>query len=61
MRFRLENRGNFDKIEERGLEYLMKVQKNMSEIFKILKIDALEIDANDDINKIHKKIKEFVK
>ena len=39
----------------------MKVQKNMSEIFKILKIDALEIDANDDINEIHKKIKEFVK
>lgn len=61
LHFRLENRGNFDKIEERGLEYLMKVQKNMSEILKILKIDALEIDANGDINEIHKKIKEFVK
>ena len=34
----------------------IKVQKNMSEIFKILKIDALEIDANGDINEIHKKI-----
>lgn len=58
---RLKIRGGSDKIEDRGLEYLMKIQNKMAEIFKILGLDVLQIDANNDKMEIHKAIKEFIK
>lgn len=57
---RLENRKENDKIEQRGLEYLLKVQDNMKEIFKSGEYEVLILNANEKIEEIHSKIKEFI-
>ena len=50
-----------DSIEQRGIEYLMQIQKNLFEIATSLKLDFLKIDASKDINTIHKQIVSYLK
>ncbi|MSN96824.1 dTMP kinase [Campylobacter sp. FMV-PI01] len=57
---RLNLRHTSDNIEKRGIKYLLRVQDYMQMIFKNSKFNVLEIDANDEILNIHKKIKEFI-
>jgi len=49
-----------DGIEQRGLEYLIKVQEHMVESLKKLNIDYLIIDATSEINKIHTIISNYL-
>lgn len=49
-----------DNIEKRGVEYLLRVQDYMKIIFKNSKFEILNINANDEILKIHEQIKEFI-
>ena len=55
---RLNSRGASDEIEKRGVEYLIRVQEIMSIILR--DFEALQIDASDDVARIHDKIKEFL-
>ncbi len=50
-----------DKIEKRGIEYLLKVQDLMIEIIKTLDINYKIIDASQTIEAIHLEIKKFLK
>lgn len=52
---------DLDTIELRGFEYLLRVQKYMSEIITTLKIPHLFIDATEDIEEIHQTISEYLK
>jgi len=56
---RIEDK-ELDGIEERGLEYLISVQKHMRESLEILKIPYLLINATEDIEVIHIKIYEKI-
>ncbi|MDA3079970.1 MULTISPECIES: dTMP kinase [unclassified Campylobacter] len=59
---RLKERNiEFDRIEKRGISYLMQVQENMQMCLKALNLDFLTINAVEKIDEIHKKIKEFIK
>jgi len=49
-----------DKIEQRGIEYLIKVQNMMEKIIKKLKIDHIVIDSSKEIKEINKIIKGYV-
>jgi dTMP kinase len=49
-----------DKIEQRGLEYLLQIQQNLIEVTKKLNIDHIIIDATDSIESIHTQIVEFI-
>lgn len=51
---------SLDSIEQRGIKYLLRVQDYMEMIFKNSKFEVLNINANDEILNIHKKIKEFI-
>lgn len=51
---------SLDSIEQRGIKYLLRVQDYMEMIFKNSKFKVLNINANDEILNIHKKIKEFI-
>ena len=51
----------FDRIEKRGISYLMQVQENMQMCLKALNLDFLTINAVEKIDEIHEKIKEFIK
>ncbi|ANE35860.1 dTMP kinase [Campylobacter iguaniorum] len=57
---RLFGRGTSDEIENRGIEYLMRVQGFMSIILADLKFDVLEVNAGLDINEIQDKIRKFI-
>lgn len=57
---RLLSRESSDIIEKRGLDYLLKVQEFMELVFKENSLNVLTINATDEIEKIHKKIKEFI-
>lgn len=57
---RLFSRGNFDEIEKRGIEYLMRVQDFMDIILQNLKLNVLEIDASKNIDEIQEKIRKFL-
>lgn len=58
---RLMKRASSDSIEKRGIEYLMRVQGYMELVLKDLELSYLEINANDEISVINKKIIDFIK
>jgi len=47
------NAKKHDNIEKRGIEYLLKVQENMIETLKKMKIKYIQIDASLEIEDIH--------
>jgi dTMP kinase len=49
-----------DKIELRGIEYLLKVQEIMLEVIKALHVEYILIDSHKSIEEIYKKIEEFI-
>lgn len=49
-----------DKIEQRGIEFLLKVQENMYNFTQLLNIPTLKINASESIDLIHTKIKGFL-
>jgi dTMP kinase len=49
-----------DNIEQRGIEYLLKVQDLMLKTLESLPIEVLVIDASKSIDEIFKTIKEFI-
>ncbi|MBE0491009.1 MAG: dTMP kinase [Sulfurospirillum sp.] len=49
-----------DKIEQRGIEYLLAVQSMMLETIKILQLPYMCVDAAWSVEKIYKKIEEFI-
>ncbi len=55
------NLKSHDTIEQRGIEYLLKVQDNMIKIIKHLNIPYLQIDAHESKENINKQIKGFLK
>jgi dTMP kinase len=57
---RVQERGAMDKIEQRGFEYLLKIQENLFTVAKALELDYLEIDATKSIETIHKEIVEYL-
>lgn len=60
---RLEKKA-LDNIEKRGIDYLVKVQNNIEKCIKFLQknknLQALILNARDDIDKLHKQIKDFI-
>lgn len=60
IRQRLFSRGQSDDIENRGIEYLMRVQGFMSIILADLKFDVLEVDASLNPEVIQDKIRKFI-
>ncbi len=61
---RLKSRANSvatDIIESRGIKYLLNTQENMLNIFKALNADFITIEADQPAQKIHEKIKEFIR
>ena len=62
LEIRLKKRNlEFDRIEKRGISYLLKVQNFMENTLKSLNLDYITINAIDKIDEIHEKIKEFIK
>ena len=62
LEIRLKDRNiEFDRIEKRGISYLLKVQEFMEETLKRLNLKYLTINATDEIEKIHNQIKEFIR
>ena len=57
---RLKDRGTSDKIEARGLEYLLKVQSLMKQILIKNDFETLFIDASKSIELISKEIENFI-
>ncbi|MDR1460980.1 MAG: dTMP kinase [Campylobacteraceae bacterium] len=49
-----------DKIESRGIEYLLKVQENMEKVLKKTDIEYIILDANESIESLHVKVKMFL-
>jgi len=49
-----------DNIEQRGIEYLLKVQDLMKKVLDKLPIRVLKIDANQTREKIYKQIEDFI-
>ncbi|MBT0879310.1 MULTISPECIES: dTMP kinase [unclassified Campylobacter] len=56
---RLNNK-SLDKIEQKGVEYFLKVQENYEAIFKALNLKVFTIDASLSIDKINTMIKEYI-
>lgn len=60
---RLEKKA-LDNIEKRGIDYLIKVQNNIEKCIKFLQknknLQVLILNARDDIDKLHKQIKDFI-
>jgi dTMP kinase len=50
-----------DKIESRGIEYLLKVQENMEKVLQKTDAEYIILDANESVECLHTKIKEFLK
>jgi dTMP kinase len=59
LELRLGQKG-MDKIEQRGIEYLLNVQQFMKDIVIELKIPFLEINAADDMESINRQINNFI-
>lgn len=57
---RLKSRGTSDKIEARGLEYLLKVQSLMKQILIKNGFETLFVDASKSIELISKEIENFI-
>lgn len=49
-----------DKIEERGIEYLLQVQDLMKDILESLHVDYIEVNSANTIEEIFKEIEEFI-
>jgi dTMP kinase len=49
-----------DHIEKRGFQYLISVQNKMQNILQTSKLDSIQINADQSIEKIHQQIKEFI-
>ncbi len=49
-----------DKIEQRGLEYLLRVQENIKKVLDTLALDHIIIDSSLKIDDIFTKIKDFI-
>jgi dTMP kinase len=49
-----------DKIESRGIEYLLSVQENMEKILKNIDIEYIILNADESIEHLHAKIKKFL-
>ncbi len=49
-----------DRIEKRGISYLLNLQKRIKEILEISKIDYIQIDASMDIPEIFSQICSFI-
>jgi dTMP kinase len=49
-----------DKIESRGIEYLLRVQENMEKILKNIDIEYMILNADESIEHLHEKIKKFL-
>jgi dTMP kinase len=49
-----------DKIESRGIEYLLRVQENMEKILKNIDIEYIILNADENIEHLHEKIKKFL-
>ncbi|MDR1614369.1 MAG: dTMP kinase [Campylobacteraceae bacterium] len=49
-----------DKIESRGIEYLLSVQENMEKILKSINIEHIILDADESIERLNAKIKKFL-
>jgi dTMP kinase len=49
-----------DMIEKRGMDYLLKIQDLMINVIEKLDVDFIILDANESIETLHKKIKEFI-
>jgi dTMP kinase len=49
-----------DNIEQRGIEYLLRVQDVMEETIKSLHVDFLLVDSAKSIEEIYKEIEEFI-
>ncbi|NWF66354.1 MAG: dTMP kinase [Campylobacterales bacterium] len=50
-----------DKIENRGIEYMLKIQQNIKSVLQLLNLNYIEIDASLDVDNITKKIVQFLK
>ena len=61
IKIRLKERTQMDKIEQRGIEYLLKIQENIFKVAKKIKLNFLEIDATKSKEEINKKILEYIK
>lgn len=59
LKLRAKNQ-KFDAIEQRGLDYLLRIQNNLKKIINDLELDHIIIDASLDKFKINEKIKEFI-
>jgi len=49
-----------DKIESRGYDYLMQIQKNMKIVAQYMELNFIIVDATKSIEQIHKEIIEFI-
>ena len=49
-----------DKIEQRGFDYLLKIQENLFLVAKKMNLNYLEIDATKSIEAINKEILEYL-
>ncbi len=57
---RVQTRGELDKIESRGFDYLMQIQDNMLKVVEHLEIETLVVDASKSIDEINKEIINFI-
>jgi len=49
-----------DRIESRGYDYLMQIQKNMIRVAEYMKLDFILVDAKKSIEQLHKEIIAFI-
>lgn len=49
-----------DNIEQRGIEYLLKIQDLMKETIEALHVKCLEVSSEETIEKIYRQIEEFI-
>ncbi|BBG65525.1 thymidylate kinase [Hydrogenimonas sp.] len=54
-------RKSSDKIEIRGIDYLLHVQKTMYELVDLLQIDHILIDASEPVDEITQKLYRYIK
>ncbi|MDR3345714.1 MAG: dTMP kinase [Campylobacteraceae bacterium] len=54
------NGKSHDKIEQRGINYLLSVQENMQKVLDSLQIKYIVLDASESIEDLHIKIKRFL-
>ncbi|MDR2081664.1 MAG: dTMP kinase [Campylobacteraceae bacterium] len=50
-----------DKIEKRGIEYLLKVQENMEKVLQKAGVEYIILNAHESIENLHAQVKKFLK